>query len=114
MLPLTESESDCGCWSSGSWGQPESELESEPESQPSTVSDRPQERWETVASAAHSANRFCKMEALAAVLPYLPDCPQATALERALLHSSDLPSTLRAVEKAAWAMARAEELVAAC
>jgi hypothetical protein len=52
------------------------------------------------------------MEALASVLPQLPDCPQATALERALLHSSDLPSALRAVERAALAMARAEELVA--
>ena len=101
----SESDYDCGCWSSGS--------ESEPESEPASVlSDRPQERWETVASAAGSANRFSKMEALASVLPYLPDCSQATALERALLHSSDLPSTLRAVERAALAMARAEELVA--
>ena len=106
----SESDYDCGCWNSGS----ESELESEPESQPSAVSDRPQERWETVASAANSADRYSRMEALAAVLPHLPNCPQATALERALLHSNDLPSVLRAVEKAAWAMARAEELVAEC
>jgi len=116
MHPLSESECECDdswSWSSGGcW--PQSDLESEPESQPSAVSDRPQERWETVASATHSANRFCRMEALAAILPYLPNCPQATALERALLHSNDLPSVLRVVERAAWAMARAEELVAAC
>ena len=98
-----ESESDCGCcgWSSGS--------ESEPAS---VVSDRPQDRWESVAAMAGSASRLSRMEALGAVLPHLPDCPQATALERALLHTSDLPSMLRAVERAALAMARAEELVA--
>ena len=65
----------------------------------------------SVAATAAAASRLNKMEALGAVLPHLPDCPQATALERALLHSSDLPSTLRAIEKAALAMARAEELV---
>ena len=96
-----ESESDCGCcgWSS------------ESESEASPVSECPQERWESVASVAASASRLNKMDALGAVLPHLPDCPQATALEHAILNSSDLQTTLRAVERAALAMARAEELV---
>ena len=98
-----ESESDCDCcgWRSGS----------ESESTVSEASDRPQERWESVAATAAAASRLSRMEALGTVLPNLPDCPQAAALERALLHSNDLPATLRVVERAALAMARAEELV---
>ena len=45
------------------------------------------------------------------MLPYLPEGPQALAMEHALLNSEDLPATLRAVERAALAMARATELV---
>jgi len=114
MHPHSGSECECDdmSWSSGGcW--PQSDLETESEGR-SSVSDRPQQRWQSVASAARSADRTCKMDALATVLPQLPDGPQGKALERALLHCKDLSKGLRAVEYAAWAMARAEELVAEC
>ena len=59
---------------------------------------------------ADYARRLDRLEALDTVLPYLPDGPQALMLEHALLNSKDLPATLRAVEQAALAMARAMEL----
>ena len=97
-----ESESDCDCcgWSSGS----ESERE---DSWESSV----QERWETVAGLMQHAHGMCRLEALETVLPHLPAGPQASAIERALVNSNSLQTTLRAAEKVAIAMARVEELL---
>ena len=58
-----------------------------------------------------SARGLGRLEALDAVLPHLPAGPQASAIEHALLDTNSLPTTLRAAEKAAVAMARAEELL---
>ena len=113
----SESESE-------SEGESESEMESERESErereresesETTESEDEarivQERWEAFAGLADYARRLDRLEALDTVLPYLPEGPQALALEHALLNSKDLPATLRAVERAALAMARAEDLV---
>ena len=69
------------------------------------------ERWETVAGLMRSARDMGRLEALESVLPHLPDGPQASAIEHALMESEFLPTTLRAAEKVAIAMARAEELL---
>ena len=94
------------------------ESETESETMPSvsaspSVSDGAsmQERWEAVAGMAVYARRLNRLEALDTALPYLPDGPHASALQHALVNSSDLPTTLQAVEKAALAMARAEDLM---
>ena len=69
------------------------------------------ERWEVVAGLMRQARGMGRLEALESVLPYLPDGPQASAIEHALMESEFLPTTLRAAEKVAVAMARAEELL---
>ena len=69
------------------------------------------ERWETVAGLMRNARGMGRLEALESVLPHLPDGPQASAIEHALMDSNSLPTTLRAAEKVAIAMARAEELL---
>ena len=69
------------------------------------------ERWETVAGLMRSARGMGRLEALESVLPHLPDGPQASAIEHALMDSNSLPTTLRAAEKVAVAMARVEELL---
>jgi hypothetical protein len=96
----------------------ESEIESEAsESEETTATlgseDEPtaQEKWETFAGLTRRARGMGRLEALDTVLPHLPNGPQASALEHALLTTNSMPTTLRAVEKAALAMARAEELV---
>ena len=67
----------------------ESERESESEESEETAttveSDRAtaQERWEAFAGLTEHARRLGRLEALGAVLPYLPDGPQALALEHA-------------------------------
>ena len=68
------------------------------------------ERWEAVAGLMRSARGMGRLEALDSVLPHLPDGPQASAIEHALMDSNSLPTTLRAAEKVAIAMARVEEL----
>ena len=70
-----------------------------------------QEKWETFAGLTRRARGMGRLEALDAVLPYLPNGPQASALEHAIPTTNSTPTTLRAVEEAALAMARAEELV---
>ena len=69
------------------------------------------ERWEIVAGLMRQARGMGRLEALEYVLPFLPEGPQATAIEHALLDTNSLPTTLRAAEKVAVAMARAEELL---
>ena len=69
------------------------------------------ERWEAVAGLMRSARRMGRLEALDSVLSHLPDGPQASAIEHALMDSNSLPTTLRAAEKVALAMARVEELL---
>ena len=103
------SESDCDCC--GSESGYDCCSESKTESRASSVRESMQERWESVAAMAASASQLSRLEVLDTVLPHFPDCPQASALEHALLNSNDLQTTLRAVERAALAMARAEELV---
>ena len=103
------SESDCDCC--GSESGYDCCSESETESRASSVHESMWERWESVAAMAAPASRMGRLEVLDTVLPHFPDCPQASALEPAILNSNDLQTTLRAVEKAALAMARAEELV---
>ena len=69
------------------------------------------ERWEAVAGLMRQARGMGRLEALESVLPHLPYGPQASAIEHALMESEFLPTTLRAAEKVAVAMARAEELL---
>ena len=69
------------------------------------------ERWETVAGLMRQARDMGRLEALESVLPRLPHGPQASAIEHALMESEFLPTTLRAAEKVAVALARAEELL---
>ena len=69
------------------------------------------ERWEAVAGLMRQARGMGRLEALESVLPHLPDGPQASAIEHALMDSEFLPTTLRAAEKVAIAMARVEELL---
>ena len=69
------------------------------------------ERWESVAGLMRSAHGMGRLEALETVLPHLPDGPQASVIEHALMNSNSLPTTLRAVEKVTIAMARVEELL---
>ena len=88
---------------------PEEEL-SESESEDSWESSV-RERWEAVAGLMRSAREMSRFEALETVLPHLPAGPQASAIEHALLTSNSLPTTLRAAERIAIAMARAEELL---
>jgi len=71
----------------------------------------PREHWEAVAGLTRSARGMGRLEALESVLPLLPDGPQASAIEHAIMDSNSLPTTLRAAEKVAVAMARAEELL---
>ena len=71
----------------------------------------PRERWEAVAGLMRSARGMGRLEALESVLPHLPDGPVASAIEHALMDSNSLPTTLRAAEKVAVAMARVEELL---
>ena len=86
------------------------DLESESESEESWV-ESVRECWEAVAGLMRQARGMGKLEALDCVLPHLPAGPQASAIEHALLTSNSLPTTLRASEKVAIAMARAEELL---
>ena len=69
------------------------------------------ERWEVVAGLMRSARDMGRLEALESLLPHLPDSPQALAIEHAIRNSNSLPTTLRAAEKVAIAMAKAEELL---
>ena len=86
------------------------DLESESESEESWE-ESVRDCWEAVAGLMRSARGMGRLEALETVLPHLPACPQASAIEHALLSSNALPTTLRATEKVAIAMARAEELL---
>jgi len=70
-----------------------------------------QERWEVSASLLRTARGMGRLEALESLLPHLPDSPQALAIEHAIRNSNSLPTTLRAAEKVAVAMARVEELL---
>ena len=94
---------------------PEEELESESESESgseSTVWEHSvRECWETVARLIRYARGMSRLEALNCVLPHLPAGPQASAIEHALRNTNSLPTTLRASEKVAIAMARAAELL---
>ena len=68
------------------------------------------ERWEAVAGLIRSARGMGRLEALESVLPP-PRRRQSSAIEHALMNSNSLPTTLRAAEKIAIAMARVEELL---
>ena len=69
------------------------------------------ERWVAVAGLMRDARGRGRLEALDSVLSHLPDGRQASAIERALMDSNSLPTTLRVAEKVALAMARVEELL---
>ena len=58
-----------------------------------------------------NARGMGKLEVLDSVLPHLPGGQQSVAIERALMDSNSMPTTLRIAEKVALAMARVEELL---
>ena len=104
MAPATDSESQ-------SDAEVEESEESESEESEDEWGPSARELWEAVAVLMRSAHEMGRLEALETVLPQLPVGPQASAIEHALLDTNSLPTTLRAAEKAAIAMARAEELL---
>ena len=65
-----------------------------------------QERWADLAAMAESAQGLPRLEAVASILPRVPDGPHGRLLERELVESLDLPATLRFVKWAGTAMAR--------
>ena len=65
-----------------------------------------QERWADHATMAEAAQGLPKLEALATIMPHVPEGPHGRLLERELVESQDLPATLRFVKWAGTSVAR--------